>query len=61
MYWDGVLSLFDPYYYNLEKDTKWINNKPYYDDQIELNEAMNDDIDLEWMIKEDKPSIKKRV
>ena len=42
------------------KDVKWIEEQPYYKEELELNEAINNDIDLEWMIKE-KLAAKKRV
>ena len=37
LYGEGVLSLFDPYYQDLAKDTKWIKNQLYYDNKIELH------------------------
>ena len=61
LYGEGVLSLFDSYYQDLVKDAKWINDQLYYNNEIKLNKAINNDIDLEWIIKEDKPSTKKRV
>ena len=47
LYRERVLSLFNPYYQDLVKDAKWINDQLYYNNKIELNEAINDYIDLE--------------
>ena len=52
LYREGVLSLFDPYYQDLAKDAKWIEGQPCYEEELELNEAINDDVDLKWMIEE---------
>ena len=60
LYREGVLSLFDLYYQDLAKDAKQIEGQLYCEEELELNEAINDDVDLEWMIKE-KPAAKKRV
>ena len=47
LYGEEVLSLFDLYYQDLAKDAKWIERQPYYEEELELNEAINDDVDLE--------------
>ena len=60
LYGEGVLLLFDPYYQDLAKDAKWIEEQPYYEEELELNEAINDDVDLKWII-EEKLAAKKRV
>ena len=41
-----MLSLFNPYYQNLAKDAKWIEGQLYYEEELELNEAINDNVDL---------------
>ena len=46
IYGKEVLTLFDPHYQDVAKEVKWINDKPYYEDELELNEETNDEADL---------------
>ena len=48
------------YYQNLAKEVKWIEGQPYYKEELELNKAINDNVDLEQIIDE-KLTTKKRV
>ena len=45
----------------MAKDATWINNQLYYEDDLELYNAINDTIDLEWIEEEEQSSNKKRV
>lgn len=61
LYGVEILQRFDAYFQDLTKDTTQKNDQPYYNDELELNEALQDDIDLEWMLEEDKLSTRKQV
>ena len=47
LYGNNVLSIFDPYFQDLAKDATWVDNQLYYDNDLELYEAINDTVDLE--------------
>ena len=47
LYRVGVLSIFILYYQDLAREAKWINKQLYYNDELELNEAINNNVDLE--------------
>ena len=53
--------MFDPYFQDLAREATQKDDKPYYDNELELNEAIQDDIDLEWILEEDQLSTRKRV
>ena len=58
---DEVLQIFELYFQDLVKDTTQIGKKLYYDNDLELYNAINDIVDLEWMEEADQPSIKTRI
>ena len=47
LYSSDVLSIFDLYFQDLATDATWVDNKPYYVDDLELHEAINNIVDLE--------------
>ena len=47
LYGEEVLCIFDPYYQDLAKEATWINQKPYYEDDLELYNAITDTADIE--------------
>ena len=49
LYGNNILSIFDLYFQDLAKDTTWVNNQSYYEDDLELYEAINNTVDLEWI------------
>ena len=56
-----MLRIFDLYYQDLAKEVTWIDEQPYYEDDLELYNAITDTADIEW-IEDAKPlSTKKRV
>ena len=60
LYREGVLIILDPCYQDIAIEAKWTDNQLYYEEELELNEAIKDDVDLEQITKE-KPTAKKRV
>ena len=50
LYREGILSIFDLYYQDLAKEAKQINGQLYCKDELELNKAIKDDVDLEQII-----------
>ena len=59
LYGERVLQIFDPYFQDLARDVIQKEDQLYYNDELELNEAIQDYIDLEWMLEEDQPSTRK--
>ena len=47
LYGSDVLSIFNPYFQDLVIDTTWVDNQPYYADDLELHKVINDIVDLE--------------
>ena len=45
----------------MAKDATWIDDQPYYEDDLELYNAINNTVDLKWIEEEEQPSNKKRV
>ena len=52
LYEEGILLIFTLYYQDLSREAKWINEQPYYKNELDLNEKINKTVDLEWMIDE---------
>ena len=61
LYRKGVLQIFDLYFQDLAREAMWKDDQLYYDDELELNEVIQDDIDLEWILEEDQPLTRKIV
>ena len=47
IYGSDILSIFDLYFQDLAIDATWVDDQPYYVDDLELYEAINDTVDLE--------------
>ena len=45
LYGNEALRIFEPYYQDLAKDATWIDNQLYYEDDLELHNAINDTVD----------------
>ena len=45
----------------MAKDATWINEQPYYEDDLELHNTINDIADVEWMEDVELLSTKKQV
>ena len=61
LYRNNVLFIFNLYFQDLAKDATWVDNQLYYEDDLELHEAINDIVDLEWIENVKQPTNKKRV
>ena len=55
-----MISIFDLYFQGLAKNATWVNDQPYYEDNLELNDTINNTVDLEWIEDEEQPTNKKR-
>ena len=44
---EEVLNIFNLHFQDLSRETQWKEDQPHCEDELELNEAINDTIDLE--------------
>ena len=61
LYRNDILPIFDPYFQDLVRDATWVDDQPYYEDNLELYKVINDTVDLEWIENVEQPAMKKRV
>ena len=61
LYREKVLAIFAPYYQDIAKEARQINVQFYYEDELKLNEVINNNVDLEQMLEEEKSLAKKQV
>ena len=61
LYKNNTLQIFDPYYQDLAKDAIQIDKQLYHKEDLKLQNAIDNIVNLEWIEDEDQLSLKKRV